>query len=323
MTRHISAAVASVAMSVLFLWPDMASAKQPEPRPEANDQFTVNFTFYKQDERRWAPFILHRGSLLLQVKVRGELVWAILDNGAASSALDSGFVKKHDIAVARTLNPYQTVTGAVQRRLTEAIEIDLPGLLKVSSPLSAVDLSHISKIIGKPVKVILGREYFQQTAVIIAFKNGLLNIGPASALKFNSSGSQADMLSVSLEGNAPLVSLSVNGKAVKVKLDTGFDGDLSLIPDVWDKAIRDDSVTDFVGSMSLEGTARAVLQARDQTVILAGQTLKNANVRRSSASTDSQDGLLGLGLLSRFDAVVINMADRRMTLIPKPPPQGS
>lgn len=226
MTRYISAAVASVALSVLFLWTDVASAKQPEPRREANDQITVNFTFYKQDERRWAPFILHRGSLLLQVKVRGELVWAILDSGAASSAIDSGFVKKHAIAVVRTLKPFQTVTGAVQRKLTEAVEVDLPGLLKVSSPLSALDLSQISKIIGKPVKIILGREYFQQTAVILAFKNGLINIGPASALKFNSSRSQADMPTVSLEGNAPLVSLNVNGKAVKVKLDTGFAGDL-------------------------------------------------------------------------------------------------
>ncbi len=300
--------------------PDVAFAKQPELRLEPHNQITVNFTFYKQGERRLAPFILQRGNLLLQVKVRGEIIWAVLDNGAASSAIDIGFVEKQGIALVRALDPFQTVTGPVQRQLTEEIEVDVPGLVKVRSPLSAVDLSSISAIIGKPIKMVLGREYFEKTAVIIAFKNGLLNIGPASALKFTSSGAQANLPKVSLEGSAPLVSLSVNGRPVKVKLDTGFSGDLSLIPDVWDKVISDDTPTGFEGSMSLEGTPRAEVKASSQIVTIAGNSLENTTVRRSNALNSSEDGLLGVGILSRFDAVVINMEDRTMTLIPKSAP---
>ena len=323
MPRIIRLALVCVGLSIWFMRPDVAFAKQPELRPEADNQVTVNFTFYKQDERRLAPFILQRGNLLLQVKVRGEIVWAILDNGAASSAIDVGFVEKQGIAIVRPLDPFQTVTGPVQRQLTEEIEVDVPGLVKVRSPLSAVDLSSISKIIGKPIKMVLGREYFEKTAVIIAFKNGLLNIGPASALKFKSSGPQADLPSVSLEGSAPLVSLTVNGRSVKVQLDTGFGGDLSLIPDVWDEVISDDASTNYKGGMSLEGTVRAVLQAPDQIVTIGEQSLENTTVRRSNALPSTEDGLLGVGILSRFDAVVINMEDRSMTLIPKSAPMGN
>ena len=317
MPSIIRVALTSIGLSLLFVRPGVAFAKEPTPPADSHNRSTANFTFYTQEQRKWVPFIVQGGNLLLQVEVRGERVWAILDNGAASSAIDTGFVEQQGIAVIRSLEPFQTVTGSVQRQLTEEIEVNVPGVVKVRSPLSAVDLSSISAIIGKPIKMILGREYFEKTAVIIAFKNNLLNMGPASAVKFTSSGAQADLPKVSLEGSAPLVSLSVNGRPVKVKLDTGFGGDLSLIPDVWDQAISDDAPTDFGGSMSLEGTARAELKAIDQSVTIAGESLESVTVRRSNASASSQDGLLGVGMLSRFDAVVINMEDRTMTLIPK------
>lgn len=310
-------ALATIGPSLLSMQPGPAVAEEPEIDGEAHNRITANFTFYRQDERKWAPFILQGGNILLQVEVRGERVWAVLDNGAASSAIDTSFAQKHDIAVVRSLKPFRTVTGPVQRRLTEEIEIDVPGLIKVRSALSAVDLSPIAAMIGKPARIVLGREYFEKTAVIIAFRNGLLNIGPATAVKFASRGAQADLPKVSLEGSAPLVSLSVNGRPVTVKLDTGFGGDLSLIPDVWDQAIGSDAPTGFGGSMSLDGTVRANLEARNQRVTFAGKSLEPVTVRRSNALASSQDGLLGVGMLSRFDAVVINMEDRTMTMIPK------
>lgn len=279
------------------------------------EKFTTEISFYTGAERHKAPFVLTGGFLMLQVKVNGTSVWAIMDNGAASTAIDASFVEQNGIAVRQTLKPFLTNTGPVSRTLTEAIEIDLPGVLKATSSVSAIDLKSVSQLVGKPVILVLGREYFAQTAVIISFKQRMLDIGPASSVRLSGGGATPSVPQVTLEGDAPLVSLKVNDTPVRLQLDLGFSGDVSLAGGKWDDAIGKDTPSNRVGTMSVEGTIRPVVQTPNQSVIIGDQQLDNISVLQDTMLPASGDGLLGIGLLSRFDIVVINFYEAKMMLL--------
>ncbi len=304
-----------VALSGALLLPsDRVLAQSERAAAIAPEQFTTEISFYLGDDRRKMPFIVSGGHLMLEVKVNGKPVWAILDNGAASTAIDSSFVEENGIAVRQTLKPFVTSTGQVPRTLTETIEVDLPGVLKSRSPVSAIDLKPVSEMVGRPVTLILGREYFSQTAVIISFKQRMLDVGPASSVRLSGRGLTPAVPQVTLEGDAPLVSLIVNDTPVRVQLDLGFSGDVSLVEGKWDEAINDAPST-FIGTRNVEGTIRAKLQAQNQAAIIADKQLENITVIRDTTLPESGDGLLGIGILSRFEIVVINFQESMMMLL--------
>lgn len=296
------AALASALLA--FTQPCLAFAQNRlAPSPEnAGSQFTANFVFYTGSERQRAPFQIKNGLIVLKVRINGEDAWAILDSGAGNTVLDRSFAEQRNLLTDRSLEPVDTSSGRVTRVQTQSLLVDIPGVVKVTSPVSAVDLSKISEVIGIPVSLVIGAEYFAKTAVVISFKYQKLDIGPASGLKMEG----PNFTGASISGDQEFyIDTLVNGVSMPLKIDTGYNNDIGLTDDQWAAAVTGEASGKMLGTMGVDGRLRTTASVDGQTAQIGSSTFADVSLVRSRGNSGSP-GILGLGILRRFDHVVFD-----------------
>ncbi len=239
------------------------------------------------------PFALRDGLLWVSVTPAngGAELNFVVDSGAGASVLDLEAARRLGLSLGKS----ETVRGVGGD--AKAYRVQAPGMRLGSSALPsnwlALDLRHASGACHQRIDGLIGCDFLRSGIVQIDFS--------ASVLRFSASrGRNGETVALKMKNGAPSLPLSVNGSRPRpVRLDTGFNGDLRWVSQSSKTAGQGSPVSIALAS---SGSANgAEIQIGNVRV---GQV--RAAIHRTEIFP-GEAGLLGLGVLSRFSRVTIDL----------------
>ena len=284
----------------------------------ANDQHTTTI-----------PFTLIDNHIILPVRVNGsEPLNFVLDSGAAANVImDSSGSRALQLEMGGELSVSGVGTGPdptaylVSDTNLSLGEVSMEGLSVIYLPLDTVpffdDLDHVyfDGVIGAP--------FFSRFIVDIDYEHLLITFTDLSgaAERLASLGDDWREVPLQIESGVPYITAQVNpepGKSIAVKLlvDTGFRGAVSLTPATHEGLSEPVEYFQAI-DQGLSGDVVSRV-AMSESLTLAGFQLHKLPVRYAIAGGESDDdsnGILGNDVLQHFN-VVFDYSKERLLLAP-------
>lgn len=271
--------------------------------------YKIDIHFVTGKDRKPVPYEMNDGVLLFQAQINGQAVWAMLDNESGDSLIDAAFARTHGLTLGPPLGPLRTPGGTLERRRVEGVRLSIQGQASFTAPLSAADLSFASRVAGKPISVVLGKEYFESLGFLIDPRSKELQFGPSGSLTV-----PATIPYVELLNDRPQVEVRVNGHPAVVTVDLGYNGTLSLNDAAWAELGLNDAPSTNAKSANFDGRFREMKSTRVDEVSLGPETRHDVDVRLDRSFPEDGDGIIGLGFLSKF-IFAIDEKSRRIWFI--------
>ena len=249
------------------------------------------------------PFEYREGLLWVQVQAAEskEPLRFMLDSGAQVSVVNLDTAKRLGLPLGERVNVsgvQTTMKGYWPQKLSaNANGVALP------SDFLALDLSKLNAACTQVVDGLIGADFFKHRIVQIDFaaqKIRLLKADDVPATK-------TDTFPLEIRRYGLCVKTSVNGgKPQRLRMDTGCATALQWVT----SKVQPECGTSKVAI----GLAELSILQTKTTVSLAGHTFRDVPTGlHRDAIFDGEAGLLGNGLLSRFDTVTIHSRARRLT----------
>lgn len=248
-----------------------------------------------------------KGGVFFKANVAGEAVWIVLDTGADYSVIDTSLVEQSGL----TLEPY---TGTVKsafgetphRSMVRQVSLEIPNQVEFKTSFVVMDLSNISKLLGRDIGMVLGRNITGKFALYIDTKRNEIHFRRAGSI--HPKGKFAGLL-IDQDG---VVSAEVAGYPIKVKVDTGSNRGLSLKDSVWDKATEG---YEAVGTHRTADVAGNIQTTRSvPSVPFKLGPIRTEISVHSRAGKGRSDGKLGMGFLHAFN-ILIDETNGKMALL--------
>jgi len=259
---------------------------------------------------------LNGNRIYIPATVNGQPVEVLLDSGADVTVLDRAFAAR----IGRQQIGSGVATGSggeAEAGFVRDVTIAIGNLTLKAPTVGVLDLSDVSKRLGIPLPVILGKNVFLQTIV---------DIDPSGpSIAFHDPASfrpPADAVMVPLEplGSLRVVPVAVEGRPeAPMIFDLGNGGYLSLTPAFW-QAHRllegRRSSTRSGGAIGGESIHRV---ATLESIRFAGVTFRDVPAEFTSSDveidSDREAGNVGMPLLGRF-RLLIDFPGNRLYAIP-------
>jgi len=122
-----------------------------------------------QDAARVYPLTLTRGSrLMIEAKVNGHPVSALLDSAAEATFLDRGFAHSLGLKGGETVAGQGSGQSSFETALVNGVTLEALGLSLADQTVGVTDLGDVGRrLLGHPIDVILGREVFDAARLAI------------------------------------------------------------------------------------------------------------------------------------------------------------
>jgi hypothetical protein len=286
-----------------------AAAQSASSTPAPN-RVHAQLRFAPKGQRFPVPFEMIRNLAVFQAKLNGKDVWAVLDNRASTSLIDLGFAQDQRLPLGPVISPLKTPTGTLERRLVSNVKLQIPGQFELTAPLlPATDLSFVKKLLGRPIALVIGQEYFSKLAFLIRPSRGSFQVGPSGTVKVPPTAAV-----IPLTSDRPHVDVRIGDKVLNLTIDLGFDDAIGLTPEAWARLGLEKLPASFTKGANAQGDVYDVKIVTLPAVTIGPVTAANvrAGVRPTSAADG--DGLLGMGLLRRFD-FALDVKARKLWLI--------
>ena len=263
------------------------------------------------------PFELFRGTrLVVPIVINGHGAEAMLDTGASLTTLDTAYARSIGIPAGQSIAGKGT-GGMVKAELVSGLSMEIGRTRLANMSAGVMDLSAVSRALGRPTTVVLGRDFFNSAIVSIDWSASTLRIHPASAFK---PSSEAVALSLARKGPFNTIPVSVAGGApIEALFDLGSDGALDLPRTYW--GTRPD-IARLPWAESRRGGVGGLTSARRVTVpevTLAGRTFSAVPTTLSDAGNDhdpTQMANVGIQFLKQF-RVDLDLGHDRVYLAPR------
>jgi predicted aspartyl protease len=276
---------------------------------EAAGTATLRLRLPDPAERRWVIVETTDRYILFPATINGRAATVLLDNGADRTLIDRRAAPR--LAVTMRDRGPAAVTSAmtmIETVATDAVTIEAPRAFRVEGPMVAADLSPIARALGRPVDVVLGRDVLGEVAVMID--------PAAKRMAFHTGGSaraEAGTISVPVD-DAAMVSATLNGKPVRLKLDLGFNGVVRLSDTAWRRVVPAGASTGTGSQTTADGRTRTTRTAF-AALRVAAADVPRAPVLNGYVPAGNADGLLGNGFLSR-GPIILDLKGRQLLLLP-------
>jgi hypothetical protein len=252
------------------------------------------------------------GKLFVPVVVNGQGAEAILDTGASRSSLDLSFAREAGVRTGGHFTG-QMIQGRVRGAYARDVVIRIGEAVVRAQGAVAVDYGPISRGIGRPVQVVLGREFFESFAVDLDVEGG-----QASVVRRENfvPPTDARLVPLSPAGGRMTALLTLEDQPpIRCAVDIG--NDVPLILSAFPAGRRmlqgRPSSTALIGG---EGSNVLAQVATARRLGLAGATLTDVPFQVVPKWL-GYDGNLGLPVLQRFH-MTLDFGGRRMWLKPGP-----
>ncbi len=241
------------------------------------------------------PFEYREGLLWVQVQVAGsrEPLRFLLDSGAEVSVVNLDTAKRLGLSLGERVK-VSSVQTAMTGYWPQKISATAGGVT-LPSDFLALDLSKLNAACTQSVDGLIGKDFFNGRIIQIDFaaqKIRLLNTDDAPA--------KSETSPLEIRRCGLCVKASVNGgEPQRLRVDTGCATALQWVT----SKVQPQQCTSKVAI----GLAQLNIPQTQTTVSLGGQTFNNVPTGlHREAIFDGEKGLLGNGLLSRFDTVTID-----------------
>ena len=283
----------------LFL-PQLVHAECPAPKtPPANDRFHYCF-----DVSRVVPLpIIDPGNgpyLVVEVELNGHRLPALLDTGAGISVVDSTVANKIGLQVGGSAE----ITAIDDRKTAgpKALidQLAIGGFVRNGGTVIVTNLGQMSEVARQPFGMVVGADVLSHVALAVNRDSQSVILMPSNAQVKESS--RTARVRLQQPDNMFMTDMSVDGHRITVRLDTGADDELILRDTKWTELVPSTARTTTMIGIGAAGTFVKPL-VRLATVKIGGQSTGDALATQvsSAASTGGSDGILGMGILSRFN----------------------
>lgn len=250
------------------------------------------------------PFALVRNQIVVEARIQGQGPFScLIDTGANPSVLDLGLARRLQVPVDEKGGAAEGIGSSNVTVYPTDFDVAIGDGPESKIPAVAVDLSSLSKALGRPIHCILGQSWLGAHVVRIDYPMQRVHFS-ASRLEPVPPALQCHEATMRFwlpDDLMPLVSIEVNGVELPVSLDTGSSGALKLFPDGARKAGIDPSagssggvVTGARGTSSVSRTTIAAVRFGP----LAFKDVSASIGERNQGEPDgSRMGNLGNGLL--------------------------
>lgn len=276
-------------------------------KPPSADVIEVHFI--PTEGRKPVRLDIVHDHLLFQARLDGHDVWAMLDNGAQRTLVDTGFAKSIGLRMGLPVAQARTATGSLARRVVSDASIDLPGQVSFRSPLSAVDLSVVSKTLGRPISLIVGKDYFSILSFQIVPANRTLEVGSSGTLNV-----PAGTPFLVLKNDTPQLDIEIDGKPATVAVDLGADGVIGLSQAAFARLGLNDLPSVERKMVGAEGNVVSVQSVLAKRVRVGPIEASGVTVAEQPVMASDGDGHIGMGFFSRFN-FAIDVNARRIWLL--------
>ena len=106
----------------------------------------------------------------------------------------------------------------------------------------------------------------------------------------------------------------MGGKALNLMIDLGYNGDIALTPQAWDALSLNKRPATFGKGANLNGSVYDVKFVKLPSVGIGPMTVNNVSASLRPLRAEDGDGILGLGVLRRFD-FALDVKARKLWLI--------
>ena len=283
-----------------LLLPSMAQADCPPPQtaPPA-DAFYFCFDGPKIGPQ---PIIDgDKGPLIVaEVELNGHKLPALLDTGAEISIVDSSVAKEIGLktGAAATITALSGQQAPAQKASIDQLVIG--GFIRKGGIVAVADMGALRRAARQRVAMALGADVLSQVALFVDRDNLSLVVIPNNA-RANGANWMAP-LRVQQPGNVIMTNLSVDGHPMTAKLDTGAEDELILNETKWAEIVPSKARVTTLGGGDLAGSRIARL-VRFNDLRIGGKSIGDAIATQvpSAPSTELPDGVLGMGILSRYN----------------------
>ena len=252
----------------------------------------------------------YRNVVFFKGNINGSEAVILLDNAADFTTVDDAFAKRAGLKPGEPTKTIDTGTAIIEAKTIKDVSLDVPHHIAVSGTFVSRDLQPLARLMNHKIDAILGGDVINAHALGVINTQNKLYILPSGRIR-PKSGSVV----VPLENGAE-VSTIINGLPVRLYVDLGFNGSITLSPDSWSRVIPPDSSTTGSRFTGGEGNVSESKKAFGNTVEIGGFALKSIAISQVPSRPRGVDGLLGVDILSRFD-VVLDVPANRLALIPK------
>jgi hypothetical protein len=248
------------------------------------------------------------GRLFLDIEVQGRKVRALLDSAAEATLIDQHFAAELGLKV-ETPTQVKGSGGNVDAAFARGVTIKATGIALGPLEVGVLDLSDVAaRLVGGPLPVILGREYFDAARLAIDIDGGTLRVlsandTPRGVQLSLTKERGVETVPVSVEGHIPASAAFDLGNGGAVLVGKAYADSLELLTDGRKLA------TSIGGGI---GGAKAQTTFTLRSLAIAGKTI--TDVPAQLDNTDSATDLnIGVPVLRHF-RIVTDFAGRRIWL---------
>jgi hypothetical protein len=261
----------------------------------------------------WLDFeFFEGGQIYLPIKLNGHDTVALLDNGASSSFIDQAYAASLGL-VPQGVFPVQSATGVGTSGLIGGVDIQTGGLTLKNLTVQAMDLGPMARFGGHPLPVILGDEIFNELIVDLDFANHRVAFRDPSQF---TPPPGAVVLPLIRNGASRLTPVAVEGREpAQFDVDLGAAGVVDIAPAyVVEQRLLEDRVVSDLNGWGIGGVRRGLLTTLRQVdfagVRFTGAPAAFPQTWPGAAYSSQVQGVLGIGILSRFRLIIDYPHDR-------------
>ncbi|NML13078.1 hypothetical protein HHL08_23610 [Sphingobium sp. AR-3-1] len=282
-----------------------AIAQNAPPPLQTEQQATLTYVShiaYVGRSEGWTPLTFERfqGLIFFQGKINGVPATIALDNGFSHTTVDAAFARRIGLTIRETDKAARTGTGEVPFGIAESVSIEAPNQLRLDGAAAIVDFSAVSARMQHRLDAVLGGDLLGQLAISIHPSQNILMLVPSGSATPRAGMHSREIPLVAgdqIEGQ-------INGQPVRLQIDLGSNGVVTLSDAAWQRIFPDDSKATRADSTRIEGVNLVGRRITGNTLSFSGTKIEGAPVDNSGPLPGSQDGLLGQGILSTVDFIL-------------------
>lgn len=270
------------------------AAAQTRPRAAA----PVNLSFLPPAERKPLPYVSLGGLMLIKARIGEQDVALILDNRAEDSTIDTALARRLGLTFTGARGRLGTPGGTIRKEGVAEVPILIPGQMRLRARLSAVDLHAFSRIVGRRIDGILGRDYFHALALRVNSDERLLDFAPSGSMR-----AAPDHLLVALHNDRPQLTVASGGRRALLTVDLGYNGSIRLGPRAWTRIA---GTLDYRRAQAthLDGRLVEVRHGTLPDLSIGTVTRRRVAVSQGPVLPLDGDGTIGMGFLGLYNFVI-------------------
>jgi hypothetical protein len=299
-----------MSLILAFLVSAMQSSATPQPPPpetkQTADHIAATVQFVRAKDVQPVPFEYFDNVIMIEAELAGQQGWMVIDTGSPHSIIDISLAKELGRAIVPMKGEMLTSGGhRVPRERVDDVALVIPHHFSVRMPVLALDLAPVSRAAHRRIIGFIGNDIVSNMLLWVMKPQGQLLLLPGGKLNISCKGPCTEG---SIPQPLPVIKLSdqediiatVAGRTLKLKIDTGDANGIDLTRAAWERVKPADAQVFTRTRTDASGISDKVQSSRLAEVLLGTKKIEDVRVDVQQLGSSDGDGLIGMGLLSRY-----------------------